>query len=80
MPGYHWYLAVANAKKREIQVLDSLGENVKRNDLATTVTIFFLLILTFVLFDFIPNISHMIVTGAREMAETCRAESGVYQR
>ncbi|XP_044318415.1 putative ubiquitin-like-specific protease 1B [Triticum aestivum] len=36
MPGYHWYLAVANAKKREIQVLDSLGENVKRNDLATT--------------------------------------------
>ncbi|KAM3197541.1 hypothetical protein ACQJBY_072927 [Aegilops geniculata] len=35
MPGYHWYLAVANAKKREIQVLDSLGENVKRNDLAT---------------------------------------------
>ncbi|KAM3317873.1 hypothetical protein ACQJBY_035533 [Aegilops geniculata] len=36
MPGYHWYLAVANAKKREIQVLDSLGENVKRDDLATT--------------------------------------------
>ena len=80
MPSYHWYLAVVNAKKREIQVLDSLGENVKRNDLATTVTIYFLLILTFVLFDFIPNISHMIVTGAREMAETCRAESGVYQR
>uniref|UniRef100_A0A8R7RBB2 Ubiquitin-like protease family profile domain-containing protein n=1 Tax=Triticum urartu TaxID=4572 RepID=A0A8R7RBB2_TRIUA len=41
MSGYHWYLAVANAKKREIQVLDSLGENVKRNDLATTVTIYF---------------------------------------
>ncbi|XBH66993.1 hypothetical protein VPH35_095444 [Triticum aestivum] len=41
MPGYHWYLAVANAKKREIQVLDSLGENVKRNDLATTVNIYF---------------------------------------
>ena len=80
MPGYHWYLAVANAKKREIQVWDSLDENVKRNDLATTVTIHFLLILTFVLFDFNPNISHMIVTGAREMAETFRAESGVYQR
>mgnify|MGYP005844446919 CR=1 FL=1 len=59
MSGYHWYLAVANAKKREIQVLVSLGSRVKRNDLATTVIIYFLLILTHVLFGLIPNISYI---------------------
>ena len=29
----HWYLAVINAEKHEIQVLDSLGEMFRRADL-----------------------------------------------
>lgn len=36
IPRYHWYLAVVNAKKHEIQVLDSLGAQEKRSELATT--------------------------------------------
>ena len=29
----HWYLIVINAEKREVQVLDSLGEMFRRADL-----------------------------------------------
>ncbi|KAE8766831.1 hypothetical protein D1007_61881 [Hordeum vulgare] len=36
IPRYHWYLAVVNAKKHKIQVLDSLGAKEKRSELATT--------------------------------------------
>ena len=34
----HWYLAVVNAQKHEIQVLDSLGSRINRSDLTVTAT------------------------------------------
>jgi Ulp1 family protease len=37
----HWYLAVVNAKKYEIQVLDSKGNTFGRQDLTLTVSVFF---------------------------------------
>jgi len=33
VPNTHWYLAVINAEKHEVQVLDSLGEMFRRADL-----------------------------------------------
>ena len=36
----HWYLAVINADKREVQVLDSLGEMFGRIDLNKIMGIF----------------------------------------
>ncbi|XP_062203798.1 putative ubiquitin-like-specific protease 1B [Phragmites australis] len=35
---YHWYLAVVNAKRCEIHVLDSLGPTMDRNDLTLTIS------------------------------------------
>ena len=34
----HWYLAVVNAKKHQIQVLDSLGTMLGRKELELTVS------------------------------------------
>jgi len=38
IPGFHWYLVVLNARKREIQVLDSLGCSIGRNELNLAVS------------------------------------------
>ena len=36
---FHWYLAVLNAKKSEVHVLDSMGQQITdRRDLHTTVS------------------------------------------
>jgi len=45
--GNHWYLAVVNTKKQEIQVLDSLGKQLReREELKYTVFIAFLMFTT----------------------------------
>ena len=77
----HWYLAVVNAKKSQIQVLDSKGLSC-RDDLAFVVSIFFLMLfrLRYICLKYnfdLMNVSYKLTvtrtpSTIRDSIRTCR--------